>query len=191
MLRLFKGIALVRLGDFGIALALGNARHGKVHADLGALAFKVGAKPGDHFFVQALGHAYFVHAGEFELRRVIDGNKFGSLADRANGNGIFDDLAANSTSLHDNNLSSFFRSIAPFVASIVSLLRDNYCCLCNKIALFTKNFTIKQAKKRGTFPQNVRPRAEGRRAQEREFFSFLSQKFLVQVLTEHLVGVTM
>ena len=51
MIRLFKRIALERLGNLGVTFALGNARHGEVHADLGALTGEVHAKAFEHLRV--------------------------------------------------------------------------------------------------------------------------------------------
>ena len=106
-----EGIALVCLCDLGIALALGNARHGKIHTDLGALALEVGTEAVHHFLIFHLAVADVVLARK--TRVLLDGNELRRLADGADFNIIRDDLAANCTSLH--------RSISPFLVFLLPL----------------------------------------------------------------------
>ena len=88
VLRFLIRIALVSLRDFGIAFPLSYASHREIHAHFGAFAFKIGAETGNNLFVQTFGNTYFMNAGKFDFRIVIDGNEFGSFANGANGNGI-------------------------------------------------------------------------------------------------------
>ena len=104
VLRLLIRVTLVSLGDLGIALALRDARHCKVHADLGALAREVGAKPFHHFLVFDDPVADVVLAREL---RLLNGNKLLRMANGAFHHIIRDDLAANSTSLHKSYLLIF------------------------------------------------------------------------------------
>ena len=72
-----EGDALVGLGDFGIALAVGGAGHGEVHADLAALAVEVHPQAFDDPGIDVLGDADDVLgspgdravAGSFEASR--------------------------------------------------------------------------------------------------------------------------
>ena len=54
---LLKGIALEGFCDFGIAFAVGLARHGEVHADLGAFAFEVSLQSVPDVLGATFGHA--------------------------------------------------------------------------------------------------------------------------------------
>ena len=56
MLGLFQTGLLPVHADFGITLAVGNSGHGQVHANLSALAFKVGLQGGDDLCLDFLGH---------------------------------------------------------------------------------------------------------------------------------------
>ena len=56
MLRLLKAGLLPVQADFGITLAVRNARHCKVHADLGALALEVGSQAVDDLLAHLFGH---------------------------------------------------------------------------------------------------------------------------------------
>ena len=51
VLSLFQSGLLPVERDLGIALARGDTAHGQIHADLGALALKVGAQTGDDLFL--------------------------------------------------------------------------------------------------------------------------------------------
>ena len=103
MLCFLVSIALVSLCDLGITLALSDARHCKVHTDLGALAREVRAKPLHDFLVLDDAVTDVVLAGIGGLVR--NGRKRLCVADGAFGHIIGDDLAANSTSLHKSNIS--------------------------------------------------------------------------------------
>ena len=108
VLRLFKRIALVRLGDLGIPLALGDARHSQIHADFGALALEVRAQTVHDLLVQPLRDADFVLAGKLDLRRIVDGDELRRLADGADLDIVGDNFAADRTSLHDNTSLDFY-----------------------------------------------------------------------------------
>ena len=57
--------------DLRIALAVRNARHGQIHADLAALALKVGAQTGDDLFLHLGGNIRAEHLADADdvLRR--------------------------------------------------------------------------------------------------------------------------
>ena len=57
MVCLLEGVASERLGDFGIAFAVGLTRHGKVHAYLAALAGEVGLESLHNLVGASLGYA--------------------------------------------------------------------------------------------------------------------------------------
>ena len=61
MLRLFKGIALERLGNLRIALAVGLTAHCQVHTHLGALAVEIVVETFQNLgILYVLGHAKHV-----------------------------------------------------------------------------------------------------------------------------------
>ena len=57
MLCLLKSVALESLGNLGIALAVGLARHGQIHAYLTALALEMGIEISNHLLIATLGNA--------------------------------------------------------------------------------------------------------------------------------------
>ena len=63
MLGLLKGVALEGLGNLGITLTVGLARHGKIHAHLRAFALEVCLESGEDFGVNALGNTDDVLGG--------------------------------------------------------------------------------------------------------------------------------
>ena len=63
MLSLLKGIALEGLGNLGIALTVGLARHRQIHAHLGTFALEIGFQSLKDFGVNALGNADNVLGG--------------------------------------------------------------------------------------------------------------------------------
>ena len=90
MLRLFPCVALEGFSHFRIALAVGLACHGKVHAHFAAFAVEVCVEVFDHFLVAAFCHADFVFGHElefslgveffeFRLRSTAHGALFGSF----------------------------------------------------------------------------------------------------------------
>ena len=105
VLRFLVSIALVSLCDLGIALALSDTRHCKVHTDLGALAREVCAQTLHDFLVLDDAVTDVVLAGIGGLVR--NGRKRLCVADGAFHHIIGDDLAANSTSLHKSYISFF------------------------------------------------------------------------------------
>ena len=56
MLGLLKAGLLPVHADLGVALAVRNARHRKVHTDFGALAFKICSQPGDDLLAHIFGN---------------------------------------------------------------------------------------------------------------------------------------
>ncbi len=60
-----KGDALVGFGDFGIALAVGRAGHGQVHAHFAALAVEVHAQAFDDAGIHVFGDADNVFRSPF------------------------------------------------------------------------------------------------------------------------------
>ena len=113
---LFIGISLVGFGDFGIALALGDARHRKVHADFGTFAHEVVLQTLHDLgvFHNAVAHVMLTRKLGRTLA-ILDGNKFGRLANGANFDIVGYDLAANSTSFHSIRSPFFW-----FVVCIIS-----------------------------------------------------------------------
>ena len=102
MLRFLVCVALVSFGDLGIALALGDTRHRKVHTDFGAFAREVRAQTLHDLLVLDNAVADVVLARIDGL--VLNGGKRLGMADGAFGHIIGDDLAANGTSLHNFDL---------------------------------------------------------------------------------------
>ena len=68
MLGLFPGVALVSLGDLGIALAIGLTAHGQIHAHLGALAHEVVLQTLPELLAGALAVTDLVLGYELHLR---------------------------------------------------------------------------------------------------------------------------
>ena len=66
MFGFFESVALEGFGDFGIAFAVGLARHCQVHAYFGAFAVEVGLEVLDHLGVAAFGHAELMLCYELE-----------------------------------------------------------------------------------------------------------------------------
>ena len=56
VLGLLKAGLLPVHADLGVALAVRNARHRKVHTDFGALAFKICSQPGDDLLAHIFGN---------------------------------------------------------------------------------------------------------------------------------------
>lgn len=85
MLSLFPSVALEGLSDFGIALAVGLARHGQVHAHFGTFAEEVVVEVFDHLLAGAFGNADLMLGDELELFAVVNFFEFaaGSAAQRA------------------------------------------------------------------------------------------------------------
>ncbi len=84
VLGLFKSVSLIGLGDLGIALTLGHTAHGQVHADLAALAVKVGAQILDDVGGSAFGHAHYMLVSENQtLGGLLVELRGGSATDRA------------------------------------------------------------------------------------------------------------
>ena len=109
VLGLLKGIALPRLGDLGVALAVGNAAHGQIHTDLAALAVEVLAQTLLDLLGNILGDAdnMLGHIGVILLL-----NELGcrGLADRAElGDGTLSDITTNGANIlsHKNCLLLF------------------------------------------------------------------------------------
>ena len=96
VLGLFERVALEGLGDLGIALALGDAGHRQVHADLAALAVEVLAQTVQNALVNVLGDADHVLAGPDQLGSLNRELRAGALAERALRRGLvaFVDVAA-------------------------------------------------------------------------------------------------
>ena len=97
MLRLFERITFVRLRDFGVALTLGNARHGKIHSHLGALAREVRSQSLHHL---AIVHFAVAHVVLADKARSLDGSKLFRVANGAFGNAVLYDLTAYDTFFH-------------------------------------------------------------------------------------------
>ena len=95
MICLLVGIALVSLGDLGVALTLSHASHCQVHTDLAALALEVGAQTIDDLLRNALSLADAHNVlGDVGVAGLLDECGSGSLADRALlGDGAFSDVA--------------------------------------------------------------------------------------------------
>ena len=71
VLGLLQGGLLPVHADLRIALAVRDAPHGQIHADLAALALKVGAQPGDDLFLHFLRNVRAEHLADADdvLRR--------------------------------------------------------------------------------------------------------------------------
>ena len=89
VLRLFPGVALVSLGDLGIAIALGLTGHRQIHADLGALTHEVVAQTLNDALIETLGGADDVLAGHLRQRELSLG---GSISGRCSSLRRFFDL---------------------------------------------------------------------------------------------------
>ncbi len=72
MFGFFEGVAFEGFGDFGIAFAVGLARHGQIHAYFRAFAVEVGGEVFYHFFVATFCHADFVFGYESEVFVIVD-----------------------------------------------------------------------------------------------------------------------
>ena len=91
MLGLLQAGLLPVFADFGIPLALGDSGHGQIHADLRALALKVGAQTGNDFLANFLGNlvaedladADHMLGGPAQLLSLQGELAAGNLADRA------------------------------------------------------------------------------------------------------------
>ena len=112
VLGLLESVALPGLGDLGVALAVSDAAHSQVHADLAALAVEVLAQTLLDFLGNILGDAddMLGHVGVVLLL-----NKFGcrGLADRAElGNRTLSDITTNGANVlrHKNCLLLFCNS---------------------------------------------------------------------------------
>jgi hypothetical protein len=66
-----KSVALVGVRDLRIALAFGNAAHGKVHADLAAFPVKVRLQVFDNVLFNALGNSDHVFGGKSPSRGLV------------------------------------------------------------------------------------------------------------------------
>ena len=110
----FKSGGLPVFGNFGVALSCGNASHGEVHTDFGALALKVGAQTLDDLFGSALGNAQHVLGSPVKFV-LYDLNKF-FARDFATGALIgtdvgFNDFSANGASPFFHGQNSFLKVI--------------------------------------------------------------------------------
>ena len=101
MICLLVGIALVSLGDLGVALTLGHAGHCQVHTDLAALALEVGAQTIDDLLRNALSLADAHNVlGDVGVAGLLDECGSGSLADRALlGDGAFSDVTTDGANI--------------------------------------------------------------------------------------------
>jgi len=96
---LFESITLESFSDFGIALAVGLAAHGQIHAYLGAFAFEVGLQAFPYFGITTLGNADLMFGYElqitvlFQLFELASGNF--ALRAAFRGFGTFVDVSAN------------------------------------------------------------------------------------------------
>ncbi|MPN27246.1 hypothetical protein SDC9_174674 [bioreactor metagenome] len=111
MIRFFEGVTTERFRHFRIAFPLGNARHGKVHANLRAFAGEVHAEAFQHFGVHAGSDAYDVLCGiRFLFSSDFDKRISGSFADGAEIRRGFTgvDIPANGAAelFHERNLLS-------------------------------------------------------------------------------------
>ena len=121
MICLLVSIALVSLGDLGVALTLCHTSHGQVHANLAALALKVCAQAIHDLLRNTLSLADTDHMlGHIGIASLLNKSGSGSLADGAlSGDLTLSNITTNGANIffHKNRPPSFSIYVTKFCES--------------------------------------------------------------------------